>query len=400
MFLHQQQQHQKINDRTAQINQQIQKINQQIQSVPNIQALGMEKMQELVAECKQLRQEMLDHKASVLCIQQETQAEQSKRQKIEEAEERNEQMVKQSALPKETAQEQSALPKETAQEQIAVPKEAVLEQSSVPKEGALEQSSLPTETHPLEQSSLPAETVLEQISLPTKIHPLEQSSLAKESPSLEQLSSSLHTALPESKSPVQREQRSSPSKRTSPSKAMVIPQISPAFSTPPVPSSPAALILAPKTPIAAKLNIHNSQTIILAHIKSTSSLSVSTSSSAKITIEDAEVDEETNTKTQYTVLPSQICPLATSNAEALAKLAGTVAVGDQVLALYPDSTCFYNARIVSCPSNMNKSSPVGAGSSSKKAKDFLLEFEDDYAAEDSKTLLQRFVEPRFILKAF
>ena len=95
------------------------------------------------------------------------------------------------------------------------------------------------------------------------------------------------------------------------------------------------------------------------------------------TIEDAEVDESTNTKTKYSVSPHQLVPLVSGRREFPA--------GSEVIALFPGSTCFYRATVVLPPSKR------------KKTLDYLVEFEDDFV---DGVLVKRNIPSKYVVKPF
>jgi len=95
------------------------------------------------------------------------------------------------------------------------------------------------------------------------------------------------------------------------------------------------------------------------------------------TIEDAEVDESTNTKTKYSVSPHQLIPLVSGRREFPA--------GSEVIALFPGSTCFYRATVVLPPSKR------------KKTLDYLVEFEDDFV---DGVLVKRNIPSKYVVKLF
>lgn len=94
-------------------------------------------------------------------------------------------------------------------------------------------------------------------------------------------------------------------------------------------------------------------------------------------IEDAEVDESTNTKTKYSISPHQLVPLVSGRREFPA--------GSEVIALFPGSTCFYRAKVVLPPSKR------------KKTLDYLVEFEDDFV---DGILVKRNIPSKYVVKPF
>ena len=95
------------------------------------------------------------------------------------------------------------------------------------------------------------------------------------------------------------------------------------------------------------------------------------------TVEDAEVDEATNAKSKYTLQLSRLASLHSRHKEFPASA--------NVIALYPGSTCFYNAKIVLPPSKR------------KKINEYLVEFEDDFV---DGILVKRNVAPKYVVKPF
>ena len=125
------------------------------------------------------------------------------------------------------------------------------------------------------------------------------------------------------------------------------------------------------TEVAAKLLINDSLNWILAQI-------IEYNEDSKLyLIEDVEFDEFTNDKVKYFVEASHIVPLEENNEEFQVK--------SQVLALFPDSTCFYKAVVILPPSKM------------QNTDEYLVEFEDDFVNDQ---LVQRNIIRKYVVNMF
>jgi hypothetical protein len=130
--------------------------------------------------------------------------------------------------------------------------------------------------------------------------------------------------------------------------------------------------MSPGTLVAAKVGKENEW--ILATIVTWNG------SKQKYEIEDVE-EEESESKQKYLVTTKSIVPLHLTDEDALAS--HEFQEGEEVLALFPQTTCLYTAFIAQTPSTT-------------KSKNYLVTFEDD--EEEGTENPQRSVEARFIIE--
>ena len=123
--------------------------------------------------------------------------------------------------------------------------------------------------------------------------------------------------------------------------------------------------------VAAKISINKSQNWILASV-----LEYDENSKLYL-IEDVETDEFSAEKARYSLNEAAIAQLNTTD--------NVFPVKSQVLALFPDSTCFYKATVISSPSNQQQQT------------EYVVEFEDDYV---NGRIVQRNVNKHYIVKVF